>query len=801
MATVPVHRAPYVGHLQGNVMKASDLKGRLLLGGYRSRREKKCNRLKRFPAAQLSAVVAVEYGLSVHDYLSAQVVQSFFPTLCPYGFRSWVRQPLRCRHAKLRGERRVLRGVDGEQVELLFVVGTWSYVELCAAPITHTKRRRPVGEACETLFNHTIGGDRTMTFTRPQRTISPILLGLLLVGCSADDPAQAPESAVAEVETYPLKEAYFGDLHVHTNYSFDAFLFGTRRNPDEAYEFAKGGAIEHASGITMQMKKPLDFQAVTDHAFYLGMMPALAAEDGPFADHRLSEIVRGATTPQGSGLAFREVLTNVRRAARGEEVDDDLDNRDVARDAWEKIVASAERHNDPGTFTTFIGYEYTTSGPETQNLHRNVIFEGSQAPALPFSRLDSLNPEDLWTWMDGNRANGMDSVAIPHNSNGSDGWMFQTTQWDGSPIDAAYAANRMRNEPLVENTQVKGTSDTHPLLSPNDEWADYEIMPWKVATTQPSQAPGSYVRDAYLRGLVMEEVGGFNPYRFGVIGSSDTHNAAGSFEEDNYWSKTGINDIAPQQRGSVPLDASGADGEPLDQGAFRDEVGDSAKYANAASKYWGASGLAGVWAESNTRDAIFNAFRRKETFSTSGPHIKVRFFGGYGLDEGLPSDPDAIAKAYDSGVPMGSDLLAGEGQAPNFFAWALRDADSGTLQRLQIVKGWVQDGETQEQVYDIACSDGGTIDPATHRCEDNGATVNLETCEPTPGKGADELATVWTDPNFDASLHAFYYVRVLENPICRWSTWDAVRAGVSPRPDMHATVQDRAWSSPIWYSP
>jgi hypothetical protein len=344
----------------------------------------------------------------------------------------------------------------------------------------------------------------------------------------------------------------------------------------------------------------------------------------------------------------------------------------------------------------------------------------------------------------------------------------------------------MRNEPVVENTQVKGTSDTHPLLSPNDEWADFEIMPLRVASNLESQAPGSYVRDAYLRGLVMQETGGFNPYKFGVIGSSDTHNAAGSFEEDNYWSKTGIRDIEPQQRGSVPLDEPGPDGEI---------------YANGASKYWGASGLAGVWAESNTRESLFNAFRRKETFSTSGPHIKVRFFGGYGLDPSLVDDADSISKLYAEAVPMGADLSRGTGQAPDFFVWAVRDPDSGSLQRLQIIKGWVADGEVAEKVFDVACSDGGTIDPQTHRCSDNGASVDLATCEPTPGKGSAELATVWSDPEFDPEEHAFYYARVLENPICRWSTWDAIRSGVAPRPDMHATIQDRAWSSPIWYTP
>ncbi len=344
----------------------------------------------------------------------------------------------------------------------------------------------------------------------------------------------------------------------------------------------------------------------------------------------------------------------------------------------------------------------------------------------------------------------------------------------------------MRNEPLVENTQVKGTSDTHPLLSPNDEWADFEIMPIRVASTLPSKPQGSYVREAYLNGLLMESEDGVNPYKFGVIGSSDTHNAAGSFEEDNYWSKTGVLDIEPEQRASVPLSEPGPDGE---------------KYADGASQYWGASGLAGVWARSNTRDAIFDAFRRKETFSTSGPHIKVRFFGGYGLSDDLLDADDNIGRLYAAGVPMGADLIAKDGQAPSFFAWASRDPDSGALQRLQVIKGWIEDGERHEKVFDAACSDGGVVDGQTHRCPDNGARVDLTDCSVTPNKGAGELAALWEDPEFDPDQRAFYYVRVLENPICRWSTWDAVRKGLEPREGMYATVQDRAWTSPIWYQP
>lgn len=632
-----------------------------------------------------------------------------------------------------------------------------------------------------------------------------IMLAAYLPGCSKPDqgPQQndqaqdVPAAAAAPVENAsanqasslpssdPNRRAYFGDLHVHTKFSFDAYLFGTRRTPDDAYRFAKGDAIRHASGFEMQLKKPLDFQSVTDHDIYLGVMPAMADPESPFSKHKLADAVTNVTDAPSANQAFAAVLAHVRRIRQTPGAEDELSDSGVARAAWAEIIAAAQQHNDPGKFTTFIGYEYTRAGDEMQNLHRNVIFKGSDVPIEPFNALNT-QPEELWRWLDEQRELGREGLAIPHNSNGSDGEMFARQDSYGKDFDANYAELRMRNEPLVENTQVKGTSDTHPLLSPNDEWADFEIMPLRVASTLPSRAPGSYVREAYLNGLEMAATQGFNPYRFGVIGSSDTHNAAGSFDEDNYWSKTGVRDIQPVDRGSVPLAEPGPEGE---------------QYASPPSRFWGGSGLAGVWAESNTRDAIYAAFRRKETFSTSGPHIKVRFFAGYDLQQDLLFASDNIAQLYRAAVPMGGELVRNKDQTPHFFAWATRDADSGNLQRLQIIKGWYADGEKREQVYDVSCSDGGVIDPSTQRCPDNGAGVDLNSCTPTPNKGAAELAALWRDPDFDPTQRAFYYLRVLENPICRWSTWDALRAGVAPRPDLPATIQDRAWSSPIWYLP
>ncbi|MFP6810676.1 MAG: DUF3604 domain-containing protein, partial [Pseudohongiellaceae bacterium] len=311
-----------------------------------------------------------------------------------------------------------------------------------------------------------------------------------------------------------------------------------------------------------------------------------------------------------------------------------------------------------------------------------------------------------------------------------------------------------------------------------------EIMPFRIATSLYSEPNGSYVRQAYLNGLKMQAEGGVNPYKLGVIGSSDTHNASYAGDEDDYWSKVGLRDADGVLRGSVPLSEPRANGE---------------LYADTYFNTWGAAGLAGVWAEENTRAAIYDAFRRKETFGTSGTRMKVRFFAGNDLPE--LDDEDLIGKAYGGGVPMGGDLIANAAEIPSFIAWVAKDPNSASLQRLQIIKGWVKDGEAQELVFDVACSDGGSIDPTSHRCADNGAQVNLSDCSISEGLGAAELKARWQDPSYDSNQHAIYYVRALENPTCRWSTWDAIRAGVAPRSDLPATIQERIWSSPIWITP
>ena len=616
--------------------------------------------------------------------------------------------------------------------------------------------------------------------------IAIVILLALVVGCSEKpDDQQAtstPEPRVVDpVDTLvpnPERNVYFGDLHVHTTNSFDAFLFGGLATPEEAYRFAKGAPLMHLAGFEMKLKEPLDFFAVTDHAFLMGAMAAMKDPSDPMSRHPDAKALTSVATREDRINAFRTAVQFLRPDnPRYREIDDPP----TTMSTWADIVETANRHNDPGRFTTFIGYEWS-SAPQQQNLHRNIIFKGEKAPIAPFSRFISSDPEDLWRWMDVLREQGLESLAIPHNANGSNGQMFSLMDFDGNnPLDADYAERRVRNEPLVEITQVKGTSETHPALSPNDEWADFEIMPYLVSTTNVGEVNGSYVREAWLNGLKLTEQQGFDPFKFGVIGSSDSHNgSSGGFEED-FWGKIGVVDGTSKQRGSVPLSP------------------DDDFEVDAAVITWGSSGLAGVWAEQNTRESIYEAMRRKETFGTSGTRIKVWFYAGYDLP--AINSKDLVSEADAGGVPMGADLVAEADRTPAFIVWALRDALSAPLQRVQIIKGWITEGEVQEKVFDVACSDGGEVDPATHRCPDNNAKVNLTDCSIAGGTGAGELKAHWRDPEFNADQRAFYYARVLEDPICRWSTWDALRAGIEPREGIAQTIQERAWSSPIWYLP
>jgi hypothetical protein len=601
-----------------------------------------------------------------------------------------------------------------------------------------------------------------------------------------------PEAGAALLGRLPgwnsERNAYFGDLHVHTKLSFDAYIFNVRATPEDAYRFARGETIGHAGGFDVRLAGgPLDFIAVTDHAEYMGAMEEANNPQSPLAK---LPIVAGlfSTVPSEITAAFNRIVAGNQAGTLPKEFSDPA----IAGRAWREVQEAAARNNRPGRFTSLVGYEYTAA-PNSQNLHRNVIFRTAKVPELPFTATMSRDPENLWRNMDEWRAKGIESLAIPHNSNGSDGLMFQTQRMDGRPIDKVYAELRARNEPLAEITQVKGTSETHPSLSPNDEWAGFEIMERYIGSPKiVTKFDGGYVRKALEDGLLMQEQKGFNPFKMGFIGSSDTHNAApGSVEEVNYFSKVGRVDGMPAQRGSVP-----PDGKKTWEGVVVDPVSSLARYQT-----WGASGLAGVWAEENSREAIYKALRRRETFATSGPRIRVRFFASYNFPADIADRADAVGQAYAKGVPMGGDLAASSGRAPSFLVWAIRDPNAGYLQRAQVVKAWIENGVAKERVFDVACSDKLTLNRSTWRCPDSGAKVDLATCQPTRFKGDAELRTVWTDPTFDPKQRAFYYLRVLENPSCRWSTWDALRNGTPPNPRLAPTIMERAWSSPIWYEP
>ena len=639
-----------------------------------------------------------------------------------------------------------------------------------------------------------------------------ILLGVILsflLGCSNDtvvieDYSQIEESEIGKTESYnQYRNVYFGDTHIHTTFSFDAYILGNMNTPDEAYRYAKGEGMKNSFGIDMKIREPLDFYAVTDHGFWMGVVDEWADTTTELSKHPLAKPYHNINSQENlnfdTGIRritlFRQnygKFTQTRGGywklfkawlANDVSLGSASFDYNAHREAWTEVAKAAQKHNDPGNFTTFIGYEWTSSflPPDGGAYHRNVLFNSSKAPKRPFTRVDSQNPEDLWTWMDTMREKGLDSLAIPHNPNQSNGQAFRLAYYDGRPLDQAYAEQRMRNEPLVEITQIKGTSETHPRLSPNDEWAGFEILNTRKGKTNfYSSPPGSYVREALMNGMALEREDRGNPFKLGFIGSSDNHNSSGSYEEDNYFGTTPVTG-APETRASIPLNGL---------------------YGGMRTAQFAASGLAGVWAEENTREAIFNALRRKETFGTSGNRIKLRFFGGFDLTSIDLSTEDLAKQAYGKGVPMGSDLMGRGTKAPSFIVWAQSDSYGAPLQRIQIIKGWYDHSykkETREKIYDVACSDGLKVDPLTQRCPDNGAKVNLSNCSMSNNKGAPELKTVWTDPDFEPGVEAFYYVRVLENPTCRWTTWDAIRTGNKIRPGVDTIIQERAWSSPIWY--
>ncbi len=599
---------------------------------------------------------------------------------------------------------------------------------------------------------------------------------------SGDTDATPPEAPA--FERSPQKQAYFGDLHIHSRWSFDAYSAQVPVGPEQAYRYARGEAIEHVSGRPIQAQgPPLDFMALTEHGTYMGVSASIDAPDHPMGSIQLVRDLRS----EDAAVRGAAIDSFLRSLATGEAIPD-LVTDEVIEPTWRSIVELADRHNVPGEFTSFVAYEYT-SMPDGQNLHRNVIFRGSNVPHRPFSAVDSQDPEDLWTWMERARAAGDDVLAIPHNANGSNGLMYRAVDSDGDPLEAGQAALRLRNEPVSEVFQIKGQSETHPVLSSEDEWAGFELMDRVLGRPEdPSEPEGSYVRHALRTGLELESVQGFNPYRFGMIGSSDGHNASSPTEEANYTGKLGVMDGAPEVRLGIPQ---------TDFGSAASAAGAPLNFA----RLWGAAGLAGVWAESNTREAIFDAMRARETFATSGPRIRVRFFGGWDF---VPADAGAglVERGYAAGVPMGGELVAQPGAgAPTFLVGVSRDPLEAPLERVQIVKGWAAAEKSHEKVFDVACGDGAAPDTATHRCGFAGGAPDLASCAVDADQGRGQLATWWSDPEFDPAQHAFYYVRALQVPTCRWSTWDSIRSGLPLPDDVPATLQERAISSPIWVAP
>lgn len=617
--------------------------------------------------------------------------------------------------------------------------------------------------------------------------------------CHAEDAAQKVASAPVVSDYSPHvdkgypKDVFFGDTHVHTDFSMDAGAFGNRLGPDEAYRYALGEKVTASSGIETQLLRPLDFMVIADHSDNMGFFPDLLSG----ASHIVAE-------PTGKGWYERV------KAGEGASVAVEIiQSFSVGRfppklmyppdsvpykNAWKALVEAAESYNDPGKFTALIGYEWT-SLVEGNNLHRVVIYRdgadkaGQQVPYTTTAPYGSINPRDLWKWMHNyeEQTNGQ-VLAIAHNGNLSNGIMFPIdAQYEGTALDETYVNERLKWEPLYEITQMKGDGETHPLLSPDDEFADYEN--WDLsnlgstAAKERDMLPGEYGREALKRGLALEARLGTNPYQFGLIGSTDTHTSLVTTREDNFFGK--MSSMEPGKKRLV---------DPL---VVEEGIG-SVYYRDVVS-----SGLAAVWATENTRDALFDAMERKETYATTGTRMRVRLFAGWDFDSSTPHNPDFVSIGYTKGVPMGGTLSAAPSdKVPNLVIQAWRDPDGANLDRIQVIKGWLDPhtGKTHEKVFDISCADGRVIE--ADRCERPvGNTVDIKTASYTNAIGDAELSAHWQDPSFDPEQRAFYYVRVLEIPTPRWTTYDAVRFGVAPPEDVPASIQDRAYTSPVWYKP
>ena len=580
----------------------------------------------------------------------------------------------------------------------------------------------------------------------------------------------------ATAQPNPDRNAYFGEQHVHTSWSFDAYIFGNHvTGPADAYKYAKGETIKHPLGYDIKITTPLDWMGVTDHSEYAGVVrlsndPSSSISKLPIAEklkvHDAADIQRIYLWLGTSMIKEQPIEALVKP--------------EISDTVWKSNNDAADAANEPGAFTAFCSYEWT-SNPNYRNMHRNVYFKDcAKVPDAPYSSLESQAPEDLWNWMDGQRRAGNELLAISHNANLSGGLMYPIdVDFKGQPIDRAWAEARDRNERLTEIKQIKGASETHPLLSPNDEFANYEILNYLLGDPQGQfiTIGGSYVRQALKDGLAMQDARGYNPYKTGVVGGSDSHNTGVPYRQENFFG------------GHARLD-----GTMKERMAGHNFAGLDVRLENPA-------GLTGIWAEENTRESLFEAMKRKETFATSGPHIQVRFFGGVDWTSDTADQENWVSTAYDGGVPMGGDLPAlAAGKAPSFIVWATKDPSAENLDRIQIVKGWTQHGQSFEKVYDVVWAGDRSPGP-DGKVPAIGSTVDIADASYTNTIGAVELKGVWTDPNFDPSLDAFYYARVIAIPTPRWTTIQAKELGVPPPEMVPATVQERAWSSPIWYTP
>jgi len=502
----------------------------------------------------------------------------------------------------------------------------------------------------------------------------------------------------------------------------------------------------------------------------------LLEKDNPLADTEIGKLIATGDPKKGEA-AFQLIISS---ASAGKPISYMADPK-LMGSVWEKQKAIANKHNDPGVFTTLIAFEWTAI-PMSENLHHNVFFRDDKGPDAIFSNFDSVKREDLWTYQEIQRKMGRENFSIPHNANVSNGLMFMPNQSNGAPITRQWAERSQLNTPATEIIQTKGASETHPALSPNDEFAGFETSYKHLLGSGGvvGKVNHSYVRSALIDGVSFQEMIGANPFKLGIVAGADSHNAFSDNEEDNYTGVHGNTDKTPKIR----LTSGGT-------------------VAGEAPKDFGTPGATGVWAPENTREAIFDAIKSKETFGTSGPLIRVRFFGGWDYDEDLVGDRNFVKKAYAEGVPMGGDMpkKPARAKAPTFAVWALKDPKSGNLDRIQIIKGWSERGYGWEKIYDVALSDDRKPDATTGKVPPVGNTVDIKEASYTNDIGDSQLATVWTDPDFDPAQHAVYYARVIEIPTPRWSTYDAAALGIDPLPDVPATIQERAWSSPIWYTP